>query len=125
MINHLKAENFIVKKNQVSLDKDSSKTTPGMLLIWAEWCPWCHKFMPEYEKINKTLGKRFLCTAIEQTELKKNPKLSEALDFKYFPTIKFFDQSGSIVGEYSSKDRSAEKVLKEICNFYHHCIENH
>ena len=40
------------------------------------------------------------------------------------PTIKFFDQSGKIIGEYQG-DRSKGDLLKQVCKTYHHCVRYH
>jgi thiol-disulfide isomerase/thioredoxin len=116
---NLTSSDFYSKKGQLYV-KNVSRT-PGMLLIWAKWCGHCHRFIPVYEQIAKRLGKEFQCTAIEHSDFKDYNNLVDALDFKYFPTIKFFDQSGRIIGTYEG-DRNESSVLQHICKVYHHCI---
>jgi hypothetical protein len=77
--------------------------------------------MPTFQKLAAKLGSSYPCVAIEHSELAENNRLSTALDFSGFPTIKFFDQSGRIIGEYSG-NRSESDLLQHICKMYHHCV---
>lgn len=121
---HLSIKDFTIKSNKAQLISPKVKGTPGILLIFANWCSHCKKFMPTYEKIAASLGKEYPCVAIEEAELRKNNSVSTALDFQGFPTIKFFDQNGVIIGEYSG-NRSESDILQHICKVYHHCIMYH
>jgi thiol-disulfide isomerase/thioredoxin len=121
---NLTDKNFTIKSNGVYITKGDVQGTPGILLIWASWCPHCHHFLPKFNNLAKILGNNFKCVTIEHAELQNNPKLSDALDFKYFPTLKFFDQHGRIISEYSGP-REINDILKHICEMYHHCIKYH
>jgi thiol-disulfide isomerase/thioredoxin len=116
----LKASDFTIQGSNVFLNKCDGN--PGMLLIWGDFCSHCHRFSGTFNEIADTIGKDYCCASIESEEL--NDQLSSALKFQGFPTIKFFDQSGKIIGEYN-KERNKDIILKEICQVYHHCIENH
>ena len=120
-IQNLSSSNFNITNNNLYI---KSTNTPGMLLIWASWCGHCHNFLPIYKKICRRLGQDFTCAAIEHSELKENKSLSSALDFKYFPTIKFFDQYGKIIGDYDG-ERDELSILDSICKMFHHCINYH
>lgn len=116
---HLKVVN-----GQVFIDPNVSKGNPGMLLIYATWCGHCQKFKPTFNELCKQLGNDFPCTSIEDADL-TDDSIKSALDFRGFPTIKFFDQSGRIIGEYNKGDRSKDALLNHICELYHHCVKYH
>jgi thiol-disulfide isomerase/thioredoxin len=122
-INNLQAKQFDITKNGVYVNSVAKQ--PGMLFIWANWCPHCHEFLPTYKYICSSIGSEFTCAAIEHKELQAAPKLASALQFDGFPTIKFFDQNGKIIGTYDEPDRSKSSVLAYICKVYHHCIIYH
>lgn len=122
-VTHLKAANFKVTRDGVYINQIGF---PGMLLIWADFCGHCHRFMPTYEQIAQSIGDEFKCMAIENNQFKNSNDLSTALEFKYFPTIKFFDQTGKIIGTYPSNEpREFDQLMKYICNVYHHCTLYH
>ena len=56
--------------------------------------------------------------------LNKNTTLSKSLQVQGFPTIKFFDQNGKIIGNYN-KNRDKQTIIEHICKVYHHCINYH
>jgi thiol-disulfide isomerase/thioredoxin len=113
----LKTRDFAIKGSDVYINKCDGK--PGMLLIHAKWCHHCVKFISTFNEIADTIGKDFCCASIESEQL--NDKLSNVLKIQGFPTIKFFDQKGKIIGEYN-KERNKQTILTEICKVYHHCI---
>jgi thiol-disulfide isomerase/thioredoxin len=118
----LSQNDFAIKKDGLYITKNLK--SPGMLLIFANWCGHCQRFKPIFNELCRQLGNDFHCISIEDTQLQKNGKLTEALDFRGFPTIKFFDQSGKIISEYNG-ERSKPELLKHICKVYHHCIKLH
>ena len=116
---------FIVNKNGVYLNKQIGGGNPGMILIWADWCGHCQRFKPTFNQLRIQLGKEFPCVSIEDSELKQDENLISALNFQGYPTIKFFDQNGKIIGEYNKGDRSKDAMLNHICEVYHHCMQYH
>jgi thiol-disulfide isomerase/thioredoxin len=119
----LKAHHFMKQGNNVYIDTRVVGKNPGILLIWADWCPHCHNFLPIYNDLYSTLkNSNFTVSQIEHKELVENPRLSTALDFQYFPTIKFFDQTGKITETYQN-ERTKEKILDKICNVFHKCMK--
>lgn len=120
----LMSNDFSIKNSKLYVNNNKMGNKPGMLLIWAEWCPHCHSFLPTFKELSKKLGKDFVCASIEHGQFKDNRSLSSSLDFKYFPTLKFFDQSGMIMKTYDG-ERNMSSILKEICQVYHHCIMYH
>lgn len=101
---------------------------PGILLVHAHWCGHCKNFIPTYRELCRRLNKRgddFPCLAIESDELEKDGgKVARALDVAGYPTIKFFDQHGKIVGDYNG-NRDINDLLNQICKVYHHCVTKH
>ena len=119
----LKSIDFNVNNNGVYVNSRKTNGKAGLLLIYADWCGHCQRFKPTFTEIASILGNDFPCTSIEDSEL-NGDKLRTALDFKGYPTIKFFDQSGKIIGEYQG-DRSKGDLLKQVCKTYHHCVRYH
>jgi thiol-disulfide isomerase/thioredoxin len=112
----------------VYVNKKITNGEPGILLIHASWCGHCKRFTPTYQGISQKLNKNrlaFPCVAIESEELKKdNGQLSKALSIEGYPTIKFFDQNGKIIGDYNG-GRDEKEILNNICDVYHHCVAKH
>lgn len=106
----------------------NSSGNPGLLLIHASWCGHCKNFSPTFQSIYKKLnknGNEFSCLAIENEELSKDGgALSNSLNVAGFPTLKFFDQHGKIIGDYDG-GREEGKLLDKICKVYHHCVTKH
>jgi thiol-disulfide isomerase/thioredoxin len=119
----LKAENFQISKNRVYINSNKINT-PGMLLIWADYCSHCHRFIPTFNKIYKKIGNKISLASIESEELNGKNELVSALDFTGYPTIVFFDKNGLIINQYEG-NRSEESILNEICKIYHHCAKYH
>jgi len=116
----LKASDFTSKGN--TLFVNVGKKVPGILLIYADWCGHCHRFLPVFNELSNTLGPNFVCAAIESEHISQ--ALHKQLNFQGYPTIKFFDQNGKIVGEYKG-ERNKKNILDYICTNYHHCIKYH
>ena len=77
-----------VVKNKVKVKNNDNK--PGMLLVWAEWCPHCVNFKPLYKEISNRLKNKFPCMAIEEQEI--DSSLQTSLDVSSYPSIYFFDK---------------------------------
>jgi len=121
MIINLKSNDIKLNNQNVYL-KD--KGTPGILLVHADWCGHCKHFMPQYLELSKYFGNSFRCYAIEASHLIDS--ISKHMKIEYFPTIKFVDQNGKIIGTFpSDEERSVQNILKHVCNVYHHCIRYH
>jgi thiol-disulfide isomerase/thioredoxin len=117
----LTPKDFSIKGNNVRINGNGN---PGMILIWADWCGHCQRFKPTFNKMCKKLGDDFPCVSIDDTELSKDKNLAKSLNFRGFPTIKFFDQTGKIIADYAS-ERSEAPLYDHICEFYHHCVSYH
>jgi thiol-disulfide isomerase/thioredoxin len=115
----LKSKDFQISGNDVIIKTPSR--VPGMLLIHAEWCIYCKRFIPTFNELSTRLGKEFVCASIESEELKNADELVSALNFKGFPTICFFDQNGKISHQQYDGARDTQSMLNAICKLYHKC----
>jgi thiol-disulfide isomerase/thioredoxin len=120
----LKSSDFKITNKGVYVNSRITRGNPGLLLIHANWCGHCQRFKPTFNQLCQQLGDDFPCTSIEDTNL-DDDNLKKALDFKGYPSIKFFDQSGKIINEYQGGNRSKDALLSHICDVYHHCIKYH
>lgn len=59
-----------------------------VVLYYANWCPHCHNFMPEWNKLIKMLNNNGIKT--EQYDYVKNPSPADKEKIGGFPTIKLF-----------------------------------
>lgn len=118
----LKASDFQVKGAKVYINKNKTNSVPGMLLIFADFCGHCHKFLPTFNNISDNIGREFCCASVENEALKNQSELVSALNFEGFPTICFFNQDGLIISQYNG-NRDKESILDTICKTYHHCYK--
>lgn len=117
----LQASDFKSQQDGVYIDPVKIVYTPGMLLVWAEWCGHCQHFKPIFNEISKQMGLDFILASIEDTELQKGGKLASKLGVEGFPTIMFFNEKGKILETYNG-ERDKKSVLDNICKVYHKCI---
>ena len=89
---------------------------PGMLLVKADWCGHCKRFMPTYQKLQRRLGNNFPCAYIDESNMTN--ELSNALNVRGFPTIIFFDKYGRIIEQYEGP-REEGQLMKKIDEMYH------
>ncbi len=127
MIKELKSKNIIIKADSNAyIDKVLLKENPGILLVHADWCGHCKRFIPVYKELADTFSKngdRFNVFSIESAEL-TDKNVVQRLNVVGFPTIYFFDQNGLIMNSYNGS-RDKDSLLNQICKVYHHCISKH
>lgn len=117
---------FELRGTSVYINSPKTRGKPGILLFWANWCGHCHRFIPTFKELAQTLNDEFKCVAVEDKEINNNPKIASALAIKGYPTIKFFDQNGKIIGNYpDNQPRDRDTIMKHVCKTYHHCIKYH
>lgn len=117
----LTPSDFYNKNGKLYIKKEKTNGTPGILLIHADWCGHCKRFIPTYNKIVNYYGKKIPCTSIEESVLSRNQQLVKDLNFRGFPTIKFFDQDGFIDKDHNGS-RDSTSILKDLCSYYHNCV---
>ncbi len=106
------------KNQKLNLNK------PGLLLVRADWCGHCKRYMPTFEKLAQMFPHNgdFLIAHIESEEVKK-PNADKALSnfVEYYPTILFFDKDGNIVQKFNGDRENLPEMLKKICSMYKVC----
>lgn len=117
MLVNLKSSDFSIVNGAPILNNGKGKGPLKMVLIMKKTCFYCVKFAPTYKEISESIGKDLPVLQIEASDI--SPQLSKALDFRGYPTIKFFDKDGKMISEYSG-DRSKSDILNTICKMYHH-----
>lgn len=65
-----------------------------VVLFYADWCPHCHHFMPEWKKLTQMLNKNGIKT--NQYDYVKNPGPADRENVGGFPTVKLFYNGQSI-----------------------------
>ena len=112
----------LTEKNFVN-DKINLKK-PGLLLVRANWCGHCVRYMPTYEKLAKMFSDKgdFIIAHIESEEVKK-PTVGRVLEnfVEGFPTLLLFDANGNIIQRYSGDRENLPDMLKKICSMYKVC----
>ena len=99
---NLKPSDFIMNGNgTLAIKKNKINGSPGMLLIYANWCGHCVRFKPTFNKIHKKIGNNFAMASIEHGDFKDNSQFIKLLNFKGYPSIKYFDQQGNIIDDYT------------------------
>lgn len=115
----LTSNDIIVQNKQVYIHQSVTNGKPGMILVWADWCPHCHRFMPTYKQMSKKLHSQFPCLLIESSQL--TPKISESLNISSYPSIYFFHKNGQIIEKYTNT-REQNILLAHVCKVYHRCV---
>jgi thiol-disulfide isomerase/thioredoxin len=91
--------------------KLKKSTACGMIFFGADWCHYCVKASPEFEKAAKILGYSynfyFLDCSDDGSFANKNFKVNG------YPTIKFVSKNG-VVGKDYTGERTANAFIKEI-----------
>ena len=125
-IKDITLDDISIIDNKCVINISIIQNTPGIFLIHAEWCGHCKRFLPTYKKLAEMLNKQNELNApfvaLESEELTDKTKV-EKLNFRGFPTIKFFDQNGVIMDEEYNGDRKADSILQELCDRYHKCYQ--
>ena len=77
------------KPNQILDLKQLILNGPNtFVLIYADWCGHCHRYMPKFKSLAKTPGRVANMAAVNETVLKSIPELSEAKISGYPSVIK-------------------------------------
>lgn len=125
MVQTLNSSNFTIVNGKPILRGDKVYQSNGkkfsqhplkIVLIMKKTCYYCVKFGPTYSDLFNQIGKDFPVLQIESADI--SSELASAFDFRGYPTLKFFDKNGNMIGEYSG-DRTKSDILKTICQMYH------
>jgi thiol-disulfide isomerase/thioredoxin len=117
-IQNLNATDFFVRNNQVYINTPLLNNKPFMLLVWANYCGYCHQFMPDYKSLSLQTT-RFNFFAIEAKELDKKKEIGKTLNINGYPTILFGNTKGLIAEDYQgNRDiTSLVKKIKAVCKY--------
>jgi thiol-disulfide isomerase/thioredoxin len=58
----------------------------GLVLLWADWCPHCHDYMPTWERLAATPGRTLAMARVQDTDKAKLPLFAGAT-IEGFPTV--------------------------------------
>ena len=119
-IKNLNGNDFFVRNNQVYINPHILNNKPFMLLVWGDFCHYCHEFMPDYKKLSLQTN-RFNFLALEAKEMKKNTMLSNALQIKGYPTILFGNVKGLVAEEFNG-NRDINTLVGKIKSVCKYCI---
>lgn len=118
----LNVKDFMTDGKDMYVDPKLINGKPGMVLIHATWCSHCKHFKPVFNELVNSVGSDFVFTSIESEVLNTSKELTNSLNFQGYPTIKIFDKTGRIMGEYKGQ-RTSEAILKYICKVYNYCFK--
>lgn len=93
------------------MSKKFNLNNPSIVLIYANWCGYCHHFMPIWEQLEKNLNNINIYKIESSNEFAKKIKISG------FPTIYFINKD-EVIQYDSSRDYDSIK------KFIHKKIEN-
>ena len=88
------------------------KDKKGMVAFLSDYCGYCVRFAPAYEKTAETLGKSFPLYYLDCD--KYSDFALNTLNIEGFPTILYIDRTGKPYKPYV-KERDEYTLLKEIC----------
>ena len=123
-VNHENAENSdsedsqkeenIFDINQSQLDNIVKDEKPMILLLYAPWCGFCKKFLPEYKKLEQ-INKNKNMFNVHQIDMDAHPKAAETVDFNLigFPTVIL--RHNGVTTDYNG-ERNSEKIFAWATN---------
>lgn len=91
-----------------------------VVITWkAEWCHFCQKLKPEYNKLAQLLLKKAIVCEIDvdknQQLVQQNNKFLYGYKVNHFPTIVIY-KNGYFIKEYT-EERSATKMANEVSKY--------
>lgn len=85
----------------------------------AEWCGFCQRLKPEYNKLSKILLNKAIVSVIDADEseqlLSQNNKFLFGYKVRHFPTIVIY-KNGHFISEYNG-ERTANKMASEVFKY--------
>tara|TARA_B110000208_G_scaffold192023_1_gene261873 strand:+ start:7925 stop:8269 length:345 start_codon:yes stop_codon:yes gene_type:complete len=80
-----------------------------LILYWADYCPYCHEYLPEWKNLKKKLEKLNIQT--KDYEKKRDWDIVSKENIETFPTLKYVDENGKKI---KLKKRDTEYILDFI-----------
>jgi thioredoxin-like negative regulator of GroEL len=115
-VKSLNKTHFTISSTSVKLNNVQNA---GMLLVHSKNCGHCTRFIPTYKQLAESLGSKFPLMAVEAVNMPM--KMADMLKLQGYPSIYFFDKTGTIISEYDGADRELATIKKHICKVYHYC----
>lgn len=100
LISQLASKHFVLQNIDISKPSVGSEGRPIVLLIKAEWCGFCQRYLPEFDNLSQQHKKIKFCT-VEQTQnetmlAKHWPSLvNPAFQVNGYPTVVLYDAEGT------------------------------
>lgn len=107
----LKDKDFYMDDDKLSVRHKAFKGKQGLIFFKTEWCGYCQRAKPEFEKASDILGTSFPIGTVDCDVNKLAPAIAGV---QGYPTIKFCDKNGKLTEDYNS-DRNLDTILHEIC----------
>ena len=119
-VKNLSASDFFIRNNEVYINTPVINGKPFMLLVHANYCGHCVRFAPDYANLSRQTN-RFNFLALEAEDMKRNPRLADALKIQGYPTILFGNAKGLVAEEFNG-DRSIGSLTNKIKSVCKYCI---
>lgn len=99
-------------------DLRPAKNEVTLGLFYADWCPHCQNFKPEWKKAQDELNGKSVGSGLKaklvSVDCEANPDLAKKYEVNGYPTIKLIKSDGSF--EEFSDDRSLSGIKKYLNN---------
>ena len=104
-------------RGSFQLEAFESGKTPVFVVVYADWCGHCKRFMPEYKNLmtnyDKINGVKLYALNSEEPQ---NKELIQKMDVRGFPTIRFYPQGLTEKFQDYDGDRSAKAIMTYLEN---------
>ncbi len=117
MITTLTSKDFILQNIDTKSPYVDNQNKKIVLLIKANWCGHCNRFLPQYEQYSKTLTNYKFCILEETTDGKFincwKELLQPAFTVQGFPTLVVYNNDGTPIKVINDR-QNLEKELADI-----------
>jgi protein disulfide-isomerase A1 len=88
------------------MSKKFNLDNPSIVLIYADWCIHCKKFMPVWEQLEQTLNSN----SINIHKIESSDEFTKKITISGYPTIYFINKS-EVIQYNSSRDYESIKTF--------------
>ena len=104
-------------RGSFQLEAFESGKTPVFVVVYAEWCGHCKRFMPEYQKLMSSYDKiNGVKLYALDSEDPKNRDMIGKMGVKGFPTIRYYPKGLTESFHDYEGDRSAQAIMAYLEN---------
>lgn len=105
-------------KGSFSIEAFENDNKPMFLVVYADWCGHCKRFMPEYNKLkNKYDEINGVKLYAINSEDPKSQELVQKLNISGFPTMRMYPKGLNENYEDYDGDRTAEAIIAYLQNY--------